>query len=95
MSVLVLLEAQMKAPDEVEKLLREEIGKTRAYDGCEGLTIHRNLDDTNTLVLVERWETRGHYEKYLAWREERGDLDRFGKILEGPPSIRYFSTVGI
>ena len=53
MSVLVILEAKATKPDEFEALLREEIHHTRAYDGCEGLTVHRNMDDSNNIVIVE------------------------------------------
>ena len=51
MSVLVLVEAQMKARDEVEAFMRAELSATRGYDGCEGLTVHTNLDDSNNLVI--------------------------------------------
>ena len=87
----------MKAtkPDELEALLREELHHTRAYDGCEGLTIHRNTDDPNNLVMVEYWETREHYEKYFKWREDRGDLEKLGAMVAGPPNIRFFTIVGV
>jgi len=41
------------------------------------------------LVLVERWDSREHLEKYTAWRTERGDIDKFGELLTAAPSIRY------
>ena len=68
---------------------------SRSYEGCEGLTVHRNLDDTANVVLVERWESRALYDKYLAWREETGVLGQIGALLEDPPSIRFYSNVGL
>ena len=47
------------------------------------------------LVLVERWATRKHYEDYLAWRQQRGDLDKLAAALAGPPSIRYFDLTSV
>jgi quinol monooxygenase YgiN len=63
---------------------------TRRRPGCQGVEVTTNLDDPDNLVLVERWATRKQYEDYLAWRQQRGDLDKLAAALAGPPSIRYF-----
>jgi quinol monooxygenase YgiN len=42
------------------------------------------------MVIVERWDSRRHHEKYLAWRTETGVMDKLGGMLAGPPSMRYF-----
>jgi hypothetical protein len=36
-----------------------------------------------------------HYENYLAWRQQRGDLDKLATALVGPPSIRYFDLTSV
>ena len=54
-----------------------------------------NQDDSLNLVLLETWSTREHYEKYLAWRSERGDLEVLGVLLSQAPSIRYFNSFAI
>ena len=95
MSVSVILEATVKDMDAFEALLIKELPATRSYEGCEGLTVHRNVDDTANVVVIERRETRPHYEKYLAWREETGVLDQLVALLEGPPNIRFYSNVGV
>ena len=95
MSVIVLLEAQVKpeAVDEVKATLKEIIPDTRTYDGCQGIDIYGNLEDGGNLVFYERWDSREHYEKYLAWRTETGVLEKLGAALTAPPSIRYFERV--
>ncbi len=95
MSVSVILEATVKDKDVFEAFLLKVLPATRSYEGCEGLTVHRNVDDTTNVVLIERWETRPHYEKYLAWRKETGLLDQLVALLEGPPNIRFYSNVGV
>jgi quinol monooxygenase YgiN len=95
MSVVVLLEIQVKpeALDEMKAFLKKNLPDTRAYDGCQGVDIYGNLDDTGNLVLYERWDSRQHYEKYLAWRTETGALNQLGTMVAAPPSIRYFQRL--
>jgi quinol monooxygenase YgiN len=74
MSTIVLLEMQVKpeAVDEMKAFLKKALPDTRAYDGCQGLDLYGNLDDTGNLVTYQRWASRQHYEKYQAWRTETG-----------------------
>ena len=44
------------------------------------------------MVLVEVWESREQYEKYLAWRGETGTIDRLMEALAEPPTIRHFDV---
>jgi quinol monooxygenase YgiN len=95
MSAIVLLEIQVKpeAVDEMKAFLKKILPDTRAYNGCQGLDIYGNVDDPGNLVFYERWDSRQHYEKYLAWRTETGVVDQLGAMLAAPPSIRYFERV--
>ena len=95
MSTVVLLEIQVKpeAVDEMKALLKKILPDTRAYEGCQGLDLYGNLDDTGNLVFYERWDSRQHYEKYLAWRTETGVADQLVAMLAAPPSIGYFERV--
>jgi quinol monooxygenase YgiN len=53
------------------------------------------MDETGNLVVYERWDSRPHYEKYLAWRTETGTMASLGTKLKAPPSIRYFERVDV
>lgn len=95
MACTVLLELQVQG-DKVETLkgvFKDILGDTRAYDGCIGVDVVNNQDDPTNLVLVEKWESRAKYEKYLGWREETGALEQLGSMLAAPPSIRYYDPV--
>jgi quinol monooxygenase YgiN len=97
MSTMVLLEMQVKpeAVNEVKTLLKQLLPDTRAYAGCQGIDIYGNLEDTGNLVFYERWDTREHYQKYLAWRTETGVLDQLSAKLTAPPKIRYYERVDV
>jgi quinol monooxygenase YgiN len=57
---VVLLEIQVKpeAIDEMKAFLQRILPDTRAYDGCQGVDIYSNLDDTGNRVFYERWDSR-------------------------------------
>jgi quinol monooxygenase YgiN len=95
-SVKVVLEFQT-APDQVDavkKMFWEVLPDTRAYEGFEGLTMHQDQDDPTKFLLFEQWETRPHYEAYLAWRTDTGFVAQLMPMLAGAPSIRFFNHVG-
>ncbi len=95
MSVLVLLEAKVKPEDisNMKSYMAEILPDTRAYDGCQGIDVYFNTEDTSSMLGVEHWNSRAHYEKYIAWRTETGVMDKIGTMLTGPPSIRYFERI--
>ena len=97
MSCQVLLEMRVKEDcvDKLKSWFKSIITDTRDYDGCTSIYVVQNQDDPQNLVIVEQWETRQHYEAYLAWRTERGDMDAVGSMVEGEPSIRYFNYFGV
>ena len=80
-------------PDKLNEFL-EFIGQiapdTRAYDGCQLFDIWTDKDQAGRVLFYELWDSRGHQEKYLAWRTETGLMDKLGPFLTAPPAISYF-----
>lgn len=97
MSVNVLLEVQSKPEsiDQLKSTFQSILPDTRSYDGCLGVKVVGNQDDSLNLIFIETWETREKYEKYLAWRAETGALEALGKMLSEAPSIRYCDNLDI
>lgn len=66
------------------------IEATRQEKGCISYDLHQSLTDPETLVFVERWETRQALENHftephlIAWRDAGGPyfLDRKIEIIE-------------
>jgi quinol monooxygenase YgiN len=95
MTIMVLLEFKAK-PEAIERLraaLRALFPDTRAYQGCGAITAYTCADDEQTFVFVQYWESKAHYERYLAWRTETGTLTEVLDMLDGDLSIRYFEQV--
>lgn len=95
MSINVLLEIEAAAgkADELKAMFRDILVDTRAREGCEGLTVHQDQDNPNTILLIERWVDRAAYETYLAWRAGPGATPQLANFVAGPPAIRYFDDV--
>ncbi len=95
MAIMVLLEGKAKAEavDRLKAALPKLFPDTRQYDGCRGITAYISAEDGRTVVFVEYWDTKAHYERYLAWRTETGVIAELVSMLEAPPSIRYFDQI--
>jgi len=65
---------------------------TRSKDGCLGLELTVNQDNSDNMIIVMRWQSREQYEAYRAWREETGDVKRFADATETGLSIRFFEV---
>ncbi|MDC0186510.1 antibiotic biosynthesis monooxygenase [Gammaproteobacteria bacterium] len=92
MTVSVLLEGVLKE-GQVEKfteLCKKAYKVTRAYDGCQGINLTLNVENNNNFVMTETWESKEHYEKYLAFRNEDGTVELIGSVCDEGPSIRIF-----
>ena len=97
MTCEVLLELKTK-PDCVDKVrdrFRGILPDTRGFAGFVSLHIAQNQDDPTELVVVEQWDLREAYEKYLGWRTERGDMEAIGGMVAGEPKIRFFDNFGV
>ncbi len=95
MACTVMLEINLKSDmvDTGKQTFKSILPDTRAYDGCIAVEVTENQEQAGNLVLVETWETRAKYEKYLGWRAETGALEQLGAMCEGAPSIRFFDPV--
>ena len=92
MSVLVLIEGPVKHEDipKMKSYMAEILPDTRAYDGCQEIELYFNMENRDSMILAEHWDSRAHHEKYLDWRTETGVMDKIGSMLSGQPSLRYF-----
>jgi quinol monooxygenase YgiN len=94
-SILVLLEIHAKEGkgDEMIAVLARSLVDTRARQGCEGVTVHREHDQPDTVLLVERWATREDDDAYRAWRAGDGAVPEMRDLVAGGRAVRYFDDV--
>ena len=72
--IMVLVELTLKAEGfDQRDVILSVLPDTVAYEGCLGLDAYSNKEESK-LIFVEKWENRGSYDKYIAWRmEENGE----------------------
>lgn len=72
----------------VAAAMKTTLADTRAYAGCLGLWACADRDKGEILVY-ERWIDHDAQQAYIAWRKERGDLDRMQRALAAPPVFEF------
>ena len=97
MSVTILLRMRVKEESiaAFEESFAAMLPETRAYDGCRGVTVQRQLDAPTTYWIFEQWDSKEHYERYLQWRNESGTLGTLAETLSEPPALSFLDPVGM
>ena len=97
MSVLLIAEVKVKADtkEELKAFLKDISPDTRRFDGNEGLDIYFDVEETDVMVLVEKWQSQEHYHKYHDWRVSTGVIDKLRTFLAGKPSRRFLELADV
>ena len=83
--VIVSFPAKADMLETLKEAMKSALPDTRSYDGCISVDTYIEKS-TNTIHLIEDWETIDHQAKYLNWRIETGLLTDLDPILEGGAS---------
>ncbi len=89
MSVVIDLHLKAKDKEHYDKLyatLEAILPDTAAFDGAKLISCSANADDM-TFIVHEVWESVEHQQKYLGWRQERGEVDVLVSMLSEPPNF--------
>ena len=87
MSVSVLLSGTLKdgLVEQFKEICAGAFHVTRAFDGCQNINLTLNVENPHKYVLTEVWDSKEHYEKYLAFRTEDGTVGAIGDMsVDGP-----------
>ena len=93
-TVVVEIRAKKDTGNNLVSTFKKVLPLTRESDGIISIELVQNQDDPDALIFIERWETRNHYEQYLAERTEDGALEALAELIEGDLIIRYFDQTG-
>lgn len=94
MAIVSMLDVRIRpdAVDRAEAVLTETLTATRAFAGCLGIEVIRDIADPTHWVAVERWATLEDDDAYRAWRATPEGTSPLGGILESRLLTRYEVT---
>ncbi len=94
MSVTVML--TLKGKDDMfetrESTMRAILPDTAARDGAELISAASDAG-TRTVIVYELWDKIESQQAYMAWRTERGDIDKLVSLLREPPQVDVLSHI--
>ena len=70
---------------------KEILPDTRARDGFISIEVNIDQDKPDRIFAYEHWKNCASYETYIAWREERGDMDAIKEAVAEPPKFSFFA----
>ena len=93
MSQIVTFEITAKKGMEKELLafFKDTLHETSSFDGCIRVELHTEEQSQGTIFMFEEWEKKENYENYLAWRGERGDMEKLMQFVDTAPTVRFFN----
>lgn len=68
---------------------------TRPYQGCVSIEFVRDQDNPAHLLVMEKWNSRTDYERYLKWRMDSGIMGEIVGMIEGEPKLQFFDPIGL
>ena len=75
---------------ELAGILKSMLPDTRARQGAQKIEMVVNQENEDHIMVYEIWDRKEDHQAYMAWRQERGDLDALGGFVAEPPAITYF-----
>ncbi len=80
-------------PTEVDEFLafaNDEIIASRSFEGNLQFEVLVDPNEPGTVVFFQRWKSQEAREKYWAWRESVGDMDKLNGYLLAPPKFQIY-----
>lgn len=94
-SVRVILELNIKPElaEQVKAGFKDTLVDTRAFDGCEEISVVQDQENASRFLILEQWDSRESYEAYLKWRTDRGDMDNISSVSTEPYKVTCYDYV--
>ncbi|HTK64196.1 MAG TPA: antibiotic biosynthesis monooxygenase family protein [Pseudonocardia sp.] len=95
MAVTVVLQvpAQPGKGAELAKSFEDILPDTRAYKGCNGVTVHEDASDPDKLILIEHWDSAEDHTAYSNWRKDSGTLGGVMGLAAGRPVTTVYNDL--
>lgn len=94
MSVVVMLtlKARDESYDQLKQTMAAILPDTARRDGAELIRCGGD-DGAKTVTVYEEWDRIESQQAYMAWRTERGDIDKLVALLREPPQVAVLDHI--
>jgi heme oxygenase (mycobilin-producing) len=94
MAVIAFLDLRLKADalDEGLRILHETLAATRAFPGCQGVSVLVDAKDPAHVIAHETWESMEADGAYRKWRSTPDGASSLGTVLAGAPTLTHFTV---
>jgi quinol monooxygenase YgiN len=82
-------------PDAVDRALEvslEHVHRSRTEPGCLLHSVHRDVEDPNTLVFLEQWEDDAALQAHFAVPESLAFVTALSEVAAKPPSMDLYEA---
>jgi quinol monooxygenase YgiN len=82
-------------PDAVDRALEvslEHVHRSRTEPGCLLHSVHRDVEDPNTLVFLEQWEDDAALQAHFAVPESLAFVTALSEAAAKPPSMDLYEA---
>lgn len=93
MAMTLVIQLRPKEMEDFLSWAKAMLPETLEFEGCESVTFHRDAEDAGRLVLLERWSSAEHREKYVATRSQQGEMSEMLSLLAEPVTVQVLSDL--
>ncbi|MFN0026969.1 MAG: putative quinol monooxygenase [Acidimicrobiales bacterium] len=82
-------------PDKIDAFLtlfKAVLPDTRSFEGCELIETYIDQSDPGRVVVWERWPTKAHHRRYVAWRNESDLGEQMAPFLRDRITFTYLDA---
>jgi quinol monooxygenase YgiN len=93
--VIIVVGKVTVRPDAADRALEvslEHVHRSRAEPGCLVHSVHRDVEDPNTLVFLEQWEDDTALQTHFAVPESLEFVTALSELAAKPPSMDLYEA---
>ena len=93
-TIIVHFYAKAGQGEALRDFVMPAIPRLHELEGCVGGSLYHDLDDPDTVVLIEHWDSAEAHRAYFERIERDGTMDRLRPLLAREPERRYLAGAG-
>ncbi|MBO1359062.1 antibiotic biosynthesis monooxygenase [Acetobacter sacchari] len=91
--VVAIVKAKPGKVEEVIAAITPCVALSREEEANHAYTPHRDLDDPETIVFIERWASRDAFNAHLETEHFKTMADKLGDLLAQPIAIHLLKPI--